>query len=78
MDLTQFFGPLPAHPMAKPEPSSLGRLRAELKETRRRLGCYTALQSSNEPWILNEAEISRRLAEVITVLDAVLVELERR
>lgn len=39
-----------------------------LQDSRRRLGPYTALQSGNEPFRLNDAEIARRSAEVIEVL----------
>jgi hypothetical protein len=49
--------------------------RKELAEIRRRLGPFTALQCSSEPWRLNEAEIARRLCEVIRVLDDTIASL---
>jgi hypothetical protein len=48
-------------------------LRAKLQEIRRRLGPYTALQG-DQPYRLCDAEIARRLAEVIEILDEVLKE----
>jgi hypothetical protein len=39
-----------------------------LKEIRRRLGPYTALQGSDEPYRLNDAEIARRVAELVEVV----------
>jgi hypothetical protein len=49
-------------------------LRARLQDTRRRLGPFTVLQGGNEPYRLCDAEIARRLAEVIEILDEVLKE----
>lgn len=39
-----------------------------LKEIRRRLGSYTALQGSDEPFRLNDAELARRLVELIELV----------
>lgn len=47
--------------------------RERLAEIRRRLGPYTQLQNS-EPWRLCDAEIARRLVEVVNLLDEVLAE----
>ena len=38
-----------------------------LKEIRRRLGPYTALQGSEEPYRLNDAELARRVDELVGV-----------
>jgi hypothetical protein len=48
-------------------------LRAKLQESRRRLGPYTAIQR-DDPWRVCDAEIARRLAEVIEVIDEMLTE----
>jgi hypothetical protein len=47
--------------------------RERLAEIRRRLGPYAQLQNS-EPWRLCDAEIARRLVEVVNLLDEVLAE----
>jgi hypothetical protein len=39
-----------------------------LKEIRRRLGPFTALQGSNEGYRLSDAELARRVAEVIEIV----------
>jgi hypothetical protein len=44
----------------------------DLRETRRRLDPYTALQGSEDPFRLCDAEIARSLAEVIDTLEAVI------
>lgn len=42
-------------------------IRADLEEVRRRLGPYTALQGSGEPYRLNDAEIARRVSELLAL-----------
>lgn len=51
--------------------------RERLAEIRRRLGPYVALQSSNEPWVLREAEIARRLVELIELVGELADEIEK-
>ena len=48
-----------------------------LKEIRRRLGPFTALQGSNEPYRLCDAEIARRLVELIGVVEDLVQHLEK-
>lgn len=52
-----------------------------LMEIRRRLGPYTALQDDRYPHRLNDAEIARRLCELIEIVDELAAEVrgeERR
>lgn len=51
--------------------------RERLAEIRRRLGPFTALQGSNEPWVLREAEIARRLVELIELVGELSDEIDR-
>lgn len=45
-----------------------------LAEIRRRLGPYTALQGSSVPFRLNDAELARRLAELVQIVSELVDE----
>jgi hypothetical protein len=63
--------PAAAAPQPRREKTTVRALRDELQEIRRTLGPYTALQGSNEPHRLNDAQIARAVARLIAVVDRV-------
>lgn len=43
-------------------------LQDQLLEVRRRLGPYVGIQPDSQPWRVNQAELARRLVDVVEVL----------
>lgn len=43
-------------------------LQDQLIEARRRLGPFTGIQRDEQPWRVNQAELARRLVDVIEIL----------
>ncbi len=68
-------------PPSAPAPArkeNVKALRDELHEIRRTLGPYTALQGSNEPHRLNDAQIARAVARLLLVVDRLCDIIEQR
>lgn len=54
----------------------LDGLRADLKETMRRLGPYTQVHR-HEPFLVNDAEIARRVQELIRIVLVLIDRIEK-